>query len=270
MTRSFGGIRAVDGVDLTVAANEVVGLIGPNGAGKTTLLDIVSGFVPCDDGRVVLGGIDVTAWRPDARARARLGRSFQDAMLFPSLTVRETIALAHDRHLQLREPVAAAIALPDQRVEERLLTQRVDELIELVGLQAFANKFVGELSTGSRRIVDIACALAHDPQVLLLDEPSSGIAQRESEALGPLLLSIRAAAGMSMVVIEHDMPLITSISDRLMALDLGRVVTTGPPDEVVRHPDVVASYLGGDEAALSRSGAVPARVVPTRRRRTTE
>jgi branched-chain amino acid transport system ATP-binding protein len=132
---------------------------------------------------------------------------------------------------------------------------RTEELIELLGLGAYAEKYVRELSTGSRRVVDLACVLAHGPQVLLLDEPSSGVAQREAEALGPLLLRVRELTGTSMLIIEHDVPLLSSIADRLIALDLGRVVTTGTPDEVINHPAVVASYLGESEAAVSRSGA---------------
>ncbi|MBA2608255.1 MAG: MFS transporter [Actinobacteria bacterium] len=255
VTRSFGGIVAVNAVELSVWRGEVVGLIGPNGAGKTTLFDLISGFQPVDDGGIILKGEDITDWSPDARSRAGLGRSFQDARLFPSLTVRETIAIAHHRHLRSADIVTPALGLPDQRIEERLLRDRVRELIEIVGLTAFADKFVGELSTGTRRIVDIACAVAHRPDVLLLDEPSSGIAQRETEALGPLLKSVQAATGCSLVVIEHDMPLITAISDRLIALDLGAVIVDGPPSTVINHPRVVASYLGGADTAPYSLGA---------------
>ena len=254
VSKSFGGIDAVAEVSFAVQPGEILGVIGPNGAGKTTLFDLVSGFVPLDAGRISLCGEDVTAWRADERARGRLGRSFQDARLFPSMTVRDVIAVAHDRRLNVRDAISPFMGLPDHRVEEAVLRARVEALIELVGLQAFADKFVGELSTGSRRIVDIACALAHDPVVLLLDEPSSGIAQRETEALGPLLLSIREQTGMALVIIEHDMPLITEVSDRLLALDLGRVVTTGPSEDVLNHPTVVGSYLGTDRATIDRSG----------------
>ena len=124
----------------------------------------------------------------------------------------------------------------------------------MLGLGAFPDKYVRELSTGSRRVVDLACVLAHRPRVLLLDEPSSGIAQREAEALGPLLLRIRAMTGASLLIIEHDVPLLTSIADRMIALDLGRVVTVGAPADVISNPAVVASYLGESEAAVSRSG----------------
>jgi branched-chain amino acid transport system ATP-binding protein len=183
-----------------------------------------------------------------------VGRSFQDGRLFPALTVAETIAVALERSLEVRDPVAAALNLPFVADAEAKVAQRVDELIDLMGLQAFRNKFVRELSTGSRRVVDLACVVAHDPKVLLLDEPSSGIAQREAEALGPLLVRIRDMTGASVLLIEHDVPLLTSISDRLIALDLGEVVAVGPPDDVVRDPHVVASYLGESEAVIARSG----------------
>jgi branched-chain amino acid transport system ATP-binding protein len=131
---------------------------------------------------------------------------------------------------------------------------QVDDLIELMHLQAFADKFVGELSTGTRRVVDIACSLAHRPAVLLLDEPSSGIAQREAEALAPLLLNIRDQTNAALIVIEHDMPLIRSVSDRLVALELGQVVAQGDPDTVIRDPRVVEGYLGGTIEVIERSG----------------
>jgi ABC-type branched-subunit amino acid transport system ATPase component/predicted MFS family arabinose efflux permease len=261
VSRRFGGIVAVDGVDLVLREGEILGMIGPNGAGKTTVTDLVSGYLRCDAGRIVLLGEDVTGWTPDRRARHGLGRSFQDARLFPSMTVAENIAIGLERHLQIRDPLAAALGLPEVRESEDDVAWAVHDLIELLGLGAFRNKFLGELSTGSRRIVDLALAIAHRPSVLLLDEPSSGIAQRETEALAPLLLRIQAETGCSMLVIEHDMPLITSLAHRLVALELGAVVTEGEPADVIRHPEVVASYLGTNEDAIARSsvaGPAPA------------
>jgi branched-chain amino acid transport system ATP-binding protein len=254
LVKSFGGIRATNDVSFTLANGEILGFIGPNGAGKTTLFDQISGYLVPDAGSILLDGIDVTTASPDSRARLGLGRSFQDARLFPSMIVTETIKLALERRLPLRDPVAAAFQLPEVRQTEQALDLVVDDLIELMGLQAFADKFVGELSTGSRRIVDLACVVAHEPDVILFDEPSSGIAQRETEALGPLLRRIRATTGASLLVIEHDMPLITGISDRLIALDLGTVIADGPPPEVIAHPQVVSAYLGTNDAAISRSG----------------
>ncbi len=252
---SYGGIRAVDDVDLSVREGEIVGIIGPNGAGKTSFFDLVSGFVTPDSGRISVDGRDVTNLGPDARARLGLGRSFQDARLFPSMTVWQAIAVALERHVPTPDPIAAALGSPATRTSERKVAERVDELIDLMGLQAYENKFVSELSTGTRRVVDLACTLAHEPKVVLFDEPSSGIAQRETEALGPLLVNIRDRTGTALVVIEHDMPLVTSVSDRMIALDLGRVIATGTPKQVVSDPHVVESYLGSDIAAIQRSGA---------------
>ena len=255
---AFGGIRAVDDVSFSVAPREVVGLIGPNGAGKTTLLDLISGFLSSDGGHVHLGSTDLTGLKPHRRALLGLGRSFQDSKLFPSLTVEETLLVALERWLDVRDPFNAALRLPPLVDSELAAKHRVDELIELLGLEAFRSKFIGELSTGSRRVVDLGCVLAHRPSVVLLDEPSSGIAQREAEAMAPLLLRIRDALDASLIVIEHDMSLITAVSDRLVALDQGRVVTSGAPADVLAHPDVIESYLGGDRAVISRSGPASA------------
>jgi branched-chain amino acid transport system ATP-binding protein len=249
----FGGIRAVDNVSVIVHTGEIVGIIGPNGAGKTTLFDVVSGYIRPETGAVLLAGVDVTARGPAARATAGLGRSFQDAALFSSLTVEESIAVACERWVQVREPLSAALRLPNAYDSERHVRARVAELVELLGLGAYRSKFVRELSTGTRRVVDLACLLAHRPAVILLDEPSSGIAQRETEALVPMLLRIRAETGASLVVIEHDMPLVRAIADRMIAMDQGGVIAEGDPDAVLTAPVVVASYLGTTAATIERS-----------------
>ncbi len=254
VSKHFGGISALTDVSFDVAEGEVLGFLGPNGAGKTTLFDVLCGYQPADRGDVLLDGVSISGLGPDARARRGLGRSFQDGRLFPALSVKETIAVALERSIDVRDPVAAALHLPSVADSEAKVRTRVDQLIDLLGLGAFRDKYIRELSTGSRRVVDLACVLAHGPRVLFLDEPSSGIAQREAEALGPLLLRIRAMTGASLLIIEHDVPLLTSISDRMIALDLGEVVATGTPQEVVRDPSVVASYLGESEAVVARSG----------------
>lgn len=251
---SFGGIRAVDGVTFEVREREIVGLIGPNGAGKTTLFDLISGFSPLTAGRVHLGGVDVTDLDPAGRAGAGLGRSFQDARLFPDMTVAETLQVAQERFVTSRSAFAGALRLPSVFDDEERSALRVEELLELMNLGHYRRAFVRELSTGTRRVVDLACLVAHRPTVILLDEPSSGIAQREVEALAPVLLRLRDEMGASLVVIEHDIPLVSSISDRLVALEQGRVVTSGRPADVLADPDVVRSYLGTDAAALGRSG----------------
>ncbi|HEX6166337.1 MAG TPA: MFS transporter [Acidimicrobiales bacterium] len=254
LTRSYGGVRAVSDVSFDLRQGEILGIIGPNGAGKTTLFDLLSGYMPPDQGRLLFLGDDVTRLPADARARRGLGRSFQDARLFPGLSVAETIALALDRHVEVRDPFATVVGLPMVRESEQAVSERVDELIELVGLQAYRSKFVRELSTGTRRIVDLCCLLAHEPAVMLFDEPSSGIAQREAEALGPMLLRIREATGASLIIIEHDMPLVRHVSDEILALDLGRVVVRDRPDVVLHDPRVVASYLGTSDVTTTRSG----------------
>ena len=254
VTCSFGGVRAVDGVDLTVASGEVVGLVGPNGAGKTTLMDAISGFVSCDAGRFVLDGDELTGCSANERAGAGLGRSFQDGRLFPALTVTETLAVALDDSIEVKDPVLAALRMPAAYDSERRARLRVDQLIELFNLGRYADTFAGELSTGSRRVVDLACVVAHQPKIVLLDEPSTGIAQREAEALSGLLLRVRDDLGASLLVIEHDMALLTAIADRLVAMDAGQVVAVGEPGEVLADPAVVASYLGTDAAVIGRSG----------------
>ena len=255
VVKRFGGITAVDHVDLAVRPGEIVGLIGHNGAGKTTLMDCVSGFLKIDSGRIVLRGVDVTGWSPSLRARGAMGRSFQDAKLFPTLTVAETISVARERHVECRDMLAAAFQLPASYESELAIATVVDELIELMGLGAYRQKLTGELSTGTRRIVDLACILAQDPKVLMLDEPSGGVAQKETEALGPLLRRIQDRTGCSILIIEHDMPLLSGLCDRLVALELGGVIAEGPPADVLAHPAVIASYLGTDETAIQRSGA---------------
>ena len=246
LRRSFGGIAAVDGASFTLQEGAILGLIGPNGAGKTTIFDLISGFVDVDDGEILLFGEDVTELAPHERALRGLQRSFQDARLFSALTVEENIMVALDRHLEARSPVLAGLHLPNIRKAESRLRRRADRLVQLLNLGDFRGKFVRELSTGSRRLVDLACVLAAEPKVLLLDEPSSGVAQKETEELGPLLQRVKIETGCSALIIEHDIALVSSVADELLALDLGRVVTRGAPDEVLTHPDVVASYLGGD------------------------
>jgi ABC-type branched-subunit amino acid transport system ATPase component len=259
LSRRFGGITAVDDVSFELAPRSILGLIGPNGAGKTTMFDLISGITPLESGTVELGGVDVTSWSADRRAMAGLGRSFQDARIFPALTVAENLAIGLDRHLTDRDHVASLFGLPAVREMEEHVAFTVEDLIEMMSLGAYRDKFVAELSTGTRRVVDLAMAIGHDPSVLLLDEPSSGIAQRETEALGPLLRRIQAETGCAMLLIEHDMPLITAVSDEIIALDLGKVIVRGDSTTVLSDSRVVKSYLGGDVDVINRSGAGPRR-----------
>ncbi len=250
--KEYGGIEAVAGVALTVEAGEIVGLIGANGAGKTTLFELIGGFATADRGRIVFDGRDVTHTAPENRARAGLVRSFQDAALFPTLTVLETVRLSLER----TTPTRLGPALVGARGAERRRTERAVEIVSLMGLDPWRDAQVGELSTGTRRIAELACMVALEPTLLLLDEPSSGIAQRETEALAGVLTGFRDTLGMTLFVIEHDIPLVTSISDRLVAMDTGSVISEGLPDDVRNDPVVVDSYLGNKTVAIERSGKV--------------
>jgi branched-chain amino acid transport system ATP-binding protein len=243
--KRFGGVTAVDDVDLDIEPGEIVGLMGPNGAGKTTVLDVLSGFVVPDSGAISLGELDLSPLSPDARAMKGLGRSFQDARLFPGLTVTETLAVSCERWVTSREPLAAALRLPASILSEAEVFERVERILALLRLAVFRDRFASELSTGSRRLVEFGCLLAQEPEVLLLDEPSAGLARAEAEARGPVLKGIRDATGAALVLVEHDVPLLRATCDRLIALDTGRIIATGTPAEVLDDPAVVRAYLGG-------------------------
>jgi branched-chain amino acid transport system ATP-binding protein len=250
----FGGNAALDDVSLEVAHGEVVGIIGPNGAGKTTLFDVVSGFLRPDGGHVLLNGVDVTSAPAATRARLGLGRSFQDSQLFAGLTVRDALAVSLERFVDVSDPFNAMLRLPAQVRTEAAVTRRVDDLLEQFGLAHFGDRLVSELSTGSRRLVDLAAVLAHQPAVVLLDEPSSGVAQREVEAMGRLLRRVRDELDATLLIVEHDIAFIAGVSDRLIALDRGTVIMAGEPRTVLETPAVGEAFLGTDPLARTRSG----------------
>jgi len=248
---TFGGLRAVDRVSIVAHPGEVVGLIGANGAGKSTLMNAIGGFTPAE-GIVEILGNDVSGRSASARARVGLGRTFQAARLFPELTVRETIQVALEARGRTHL-LSTALFLPSASRSERAMASDASDLIDFLGLGRYADGFVAELSTGTRRIVELAGLLALDAQVLCLDEPTAGVAQRETEAFGPLLKQIQQELHATMIVIEHDMPMIMALSDRVYCLEAGQVIAEGPPDEVRNDPRVVASYLGTDTRAIDRS-----------------
>ncbi|MHB1912364.1 MAG: MFS transporter [Acidimicrobiales bacterium] len=256
LVKRFGGVTALDGASLQLREEEILGIIGPNGSGKTTLFDTLSGYLVPDAGVVRMDGLDVTRLGPDARSRLGMLRRFQDARLYPSLTVLEALLIALEPRLEIRNVVLVGLGWPGARRSETRARARAERLIEMLHLGVHRDKLVRELSTGLRRIVDLACVLAAEPKVVLLDEPSSGIAQAEAEALGPLLRQVRHEVGCSMLLIEHDMPLITAVADELLAMDQGQVIARGLPETVLSDPRVEASYLGDSEATIQRSGSL--------------
>lgn len=252
----FGGLWALQDVSVRVGDGETVGLVGGNGAGKTTLIDCVSGYVRPEAGAsITVFGEQLVGLAPEMRAYLSVGRSYQHARLFPGLTVEESLLVAVER----RHPtgvLSAVLGLSSAREAERHKRDLVGRLIASTGLESYREKLVSELSTGTRRVVDIASILAQEPKLLLLDEPTSGLAQRETEAFPPLIERVKAELGCSVLIVEHDIVLITEVCDRVYALESGRLIVEGDPKTVRTDPRFIAGYLGTDEAAIRRSGAL--------------
>jgi ABC-type branched-subunit amino acid transport system ATPase component/ABC-type branched-subunit amino acid transport system permease subunit len=255
VTVRFGGRVAVDRVSIHVGAREVVGLIGTNGAGKSSLMNAISGFVP-STGVIEVLGHDVSHLAPHRRHRLGLARGFQAARLYDDLTVRETVLVALEARERSRL-VPSMFALPPSPAIERRKRVEADEIMRYLGLERFADQFVSNLSTGTRRVTELACQLALGARVLLLDEPTAGLAQRETEAFAPLIRQVRAELDAAVLLIEHDMPLVMQVSDRVYCLEAGNVIAEGTPDRVRHDPLVVASYLGTDVRSIERSGTTP-------------
>jgi ABC-type branched-subunit amino acid transport system ATPase component len=255
VTVDFGGVRALDHVDLTVEPGTIVGLIGSNGSGKTTLLDVVSGIVTPSEGAVAVDDRDLVDDLPEDRAGLGVVRSFQDCRLFPELTVEDALLLTPDA----RQPVgviATTLGLPGARRLERDKRRRVAGVIESFSLIRFRDHRIGELSTGTRRVVDLASIILAGPRLLLLDEPTAGIAQREAEAFIPLLRRMHEVTGATIVLVEHDVPLVFELCSRVVVMQTGTVVATGTPAEVRTDPRALAAYLGASDEAIQVSGPV--------------
>jgi ABC-type branched-subunit amino acid transport system ATPase component len=252
---TYGGLIALDVDEMEIPRGQIVGIVGANGAGKTTLLDVISGFTIADSGSVLLDGEkELLRTAPSRRAKRGIGRSFQGAELFSSMTVADTVRAGLHQRLGAVSVFGAALGAPWTRRRERAIAREADALVEQMGLLPFYDKLIGELSTGTRRIVDLTCALGQRPRVLLLDEPGAGVAQSEIPALRKLILQIRETVGCTVVVVEHDIPLLRSLTDMMFALEAGRVIARGSADEVLSDPEVVAAYLGTNETAIARSG----------------
>jgi ABC-type branched-subunit amino acid transport system permease subunit/ABC-type branched-subunit amino acid transport system ATPase component len=248
----FGGRFVVVGASIEVRPGEVVGLIGTNGAGKTTLMNAIGGFVR-SSGEVEVFGRRIDRMAAYRRARHGMGRAFQNARGFGGLTVRETVMVA----LEARERsllIPSLLGLPPSPFAERRKRREADGIVAYLGLGRYADSLVSELSTGTRRIVELASLIALDSRLILLDEPTAGVAQKETETFGPLIKTLQRELGSSILIVEHDMPMVMSISDRIYCLEAGAVIAEGTPEEVRADPAVISSYLGTDERAIRRSG----------------
>ena len=244
----FAGIRALDGVSLDVAAGERLGLVGPNGAGKTTLLDCIAGSVSPDRGRILLDGDDVTRAPVHRRARRGLGRTFQRVGLFAEMTVREHLVVAERAHRGVHALVGDLLGRGRTAPGE---IARSDEILGRLGIDALADAPVEALTLGQARLVEVARALATEPTVLLLDEPSSGLDRRETAALADTLRGVQDDRDVAIVLVDHDLELVEGFTQRCVVLDFGRVIAAGPTADVLADPAVRAAYLGEPVEAAS-------------------
>ena len=242
LSRHFGGLVAVDAVDMEIAAGSVHGLIGPNGAGKTTLLNLVSGHLPSTEGRIQFGDAEITRWAAERRARAGIRRTFQNLKLFREMSVLENVMIG--MHGQTRcELWQALLQTRTQKTEEQSIERQAREALDFVALSHIANVAAGALPHGMQRLVEMARALVAKPKLLLLDEPAAGLNRVESRRLVDLIRAIRAS-GMTIMLVEHHMDVVMPTCDRITVLNYGKRLAGGTPGEIRQHPEVIKAYLG--------------------------
>ncbi len=246
LSRSFGGLRAIDDVGFAAEEHKITAVIGPNGAGKTTLFNLISGSLLPDGGRVVFDGEDITGMKPFRVARRGIARTFQTVKLSRHMTALENVMIG--RHVRSRAGFAAGMfASPWARKEERSIREEAMKAIELLGIADYRDKETGSLPFGIQRSVELARAIAAEPKLLLLDEPASGLNVRETRVLAELVSRIRGR-GITILVVEHDMSLVMDISDEIVVLNFGRKLAQGKPREIQANREVIDIYLGEDDA----------------------
>ena len=241
----FGGLQALDGVGVEVGEWEIVGLIGPNGAGKTTFFNCLMSIYRPERGTVLYRGRDVTRLPTHRKAAMGMARTWQNLGVIPTMTVLENVLTAQHAHVPYG-PVSGILGAPRTFTDEASLRLDVEEILEFLGLAPVAEETVGGLPYGTQKLCDLAMALATDPEVLLLDEPSSGMGPEEAHRLGETLRYLRSALNLTIVMIEHHVPLVVDVCDHVYVLNFGRLLASGEPAEIQRHPEVVAAYLGGE------------------------
>ncbi len=240
---AFGGIRAVDGISFSVDSGSIFTIIGPNGAGKTTIFNLISGILQPSGGRILFDGRDITRMPAHLVARLGIGRTFQNIELFDNASVAQNILVGH--HARIKTGLFGEIfRLPSVVREEVEARRRVEEIIDFLRLQRYRDTPVGGLAYGLRKMVEFGRALASEPRLLLLDEPSSGLNLEETDEVGFWIRDIRDTLGITVIMVEHDMRLVSAVSDCVMAVNYGRLLAMGSPAHVQRHPDVIAAYLG--------------------------
>jgi branched-chain amino acid transport system ATP-binding protein len=242
----FGGLQALDGVDLDVNEWEIVGIIGPNGAGKTTFFNCVMGVYEPTRGTVHYRGQEITSLPTYKRTALGLGRTFQNVGLVKGLPVMDNMLIA--QHAKVRYPaVAGLLGLPGVGMEERALRENALEILDFMGLVPYRDEVVARLPYGLQKLTEIAAVLASDPDFLLLDEPTSGMSPEEAHAFGDLLLKLRTELSLTVLMIEHHVPLVARVCDHVYVLSFGRLLAQDKPEAIQKNPEVIAAYLGSDE-----------------------
>lgn len=241
---NFGGIKAVDGITFDVNKGEIFTIIGPNGAGKTTIFNLISRIYQATGGTLVFDGDDITRTPPHRIAGRGIARTFQNVELFEQATLLQNLLLGQHAHRKTRA-WEEMLFLPRVRVAEREIRRRVEEIIDFLDLQHYRDVVVQHLPYGVRKVIEVARALCTQPKLILLDEPSSGLNVEETEDLSFWIRDIRDDLGITVVMVEHDLALVNDVSDRVMAVNYGRLLAIGTPADVQNHPDVIKAYLGG-------------------------